>query len=106
MSTFRRKHPGQCTTFENLRIPSRQEVLMPKIFESSDRSDRVSIWTAVNANQERFLYRNPRQATMQRMQLIGKNMEYTGLYAESRNNFEKMSAPNYTVPQWFSRFYV
>lgn len=104
---LRRDHPAQCTAFEDARIPSRQQVLNPKIFESDDRSDRVSIWTALHVNDEKFLYRDPiRHQKLQKMQLLGKNMEYNSILAENRNNFEKLDAPNYTVPQWFSRFYV
>lgn len=106
IKNFRLKHPTQCNTFENLRIPSRQEVLIPKVFESSERSDRISIWTALNATQERFLFRKRKDPTLHRMTLLEKNMEYTTLYSEGRNNFEKLGAPDYMVPQWFSRFYV
>jgi len=103
---FLKKHPTHNVAFNEFRIPSRQEVLSSNIFESSDRSHRTSIWTAMHANRERFLYKDPQRPSLQRMHLIEKNMEYTSSYAENKNNFEKMAASDYQVPQWFSKFYV
>jgi hypothetical protein len=107
---FRKKHPAQSSTFNTYKISNRQEILDSKIFESNDRSDRVSIFTAMHANEERFLCHNPKSngpRKLQPMHLVSKNMEYASTYAEDKNDFEKVTSTNeYSIPNWFSRFYV
>lgn len=105
---YQKKNEAECCSFEKYRIPNRHEVLSSNVFDSDNaRYERVSIWNGLHSNEECFLYSdlNSTEPKLRRMHSISKHMEYGNACSEN-NSFEELFTFDFTVPHYFSKFYV
>ncbi|KAI6173359.1 hypothetical protein M3Y98_01072900 [Aphelenchoides besseyi] len=111
ISEILKKDPAKGNDFDQYQMPRRREISDLPMVQEGDRAQRVAIWTALHANEEKFFYR-PRGLSnpLKQMNLITDNMEYAKentIGGEKRIDKEdEVQSPKTGGHRWFSKFYV